>query len=121
MGEMVHKVLEGQKPGKEVRLAATKPPCPSGCCEAADWVCCGDNLSCAETAERCPTAGQTWSLVHQDAVHLLAGTAVAREWAPACVPWTLLTVPKLINRKIQLRNAVEKYLNTVQNFRSTAC
>ena len=28
----------------QVRVAATKPPCPSGCCEAADWVCCGDNL-----------------------------------------------------------------------------
>merc|ERR1712037_764349 len=56
--EMVHKVLKGRNSEKEVRVAATKPPCPSGCCEAADWVCCGDNLSCAETAEQCPTVEQ---------------------------------------------------------------
>merc|ERR1719167_278169 len=53
MSEGLHHLQIAQK-----RLAATKPPCPSGCCEAADWICCGDNLSCAETAEQCPTAGE---------------------------------------------------------------
>jgi len=52
---MARQLMKEASPSHQVRVAATRPPCPSGCCEAADWICCGDDKSCAQTASDCPT------------------------------------------------------------------
>jgi hypothetical protein len=36
------------------RNACPGPICPQGCCPMPGYVCCADNLYCAETAEDCP-------------------------------------------------------------------
>ncbi len=39
--------------------ACPGPICPQGCCPMPGYVCCADNLYCAETAEDCPDAFRT--------------------------------------------------------------
>ena len=39
--------------------ACPGPICPQGCCPEQGYVCCADNLYCAETAEDCPDVLRT--------------------------------------------------------------
>ena len=41
-------------PISQPRVAGLLEPCPSGCCPFANWFCCEDNKSCAQTVEDCP-------------------------------------------------------------------
>ena len=39
---------------KIAKMPCAGPICPSGCCPEPGYVCCDDNLYCAETKDDCP-------------------------------------------------------------------